>query len=507
MYIEPINVDNKKKKNVNWLLILIIFITIIIFVIMGLIFYLNSTKLEVSINKNKISIGKDIAKDTFIIDKENNKVYISIKDIAKAVGYEAHKGEYKTFSEDQNKIYVDSKFETASFFLNSKTISKVEPDSNNDYQNYSISEPVKMINNKMYVISDGFEVAFNAKFKYDSIKNSIKIYTLPNLVASYTSSNFATKHEYEEMSEEFNNQKAILYGLIVCKKPTGKYGVLDINGNEVISPKYNKIEFIEYTQEFIVTNSQNKVGIIYKDGGNKIEVAYDEIKVLDKNLSLYVVKNNDKYGVIDDKERFIIHIEYDAIGIDVTKFPSNKITNQYLLFDNAIPVKQNNMWGLFNIKGKQILKVEYNQLGCTTAKIEGKAVNNLLIIPEYKGIVVNKGKYFGIVSSEGKTLVSSGLDTIYSITNEGKEKYYMVYYEKTYDVIQYLDSIYKKKKEAESKEQASKEKASIEQASKDSTSGSKNVNNVSSTNVSSSFSSTTNVSVNSSQSVAIKSGT
>ena len=91
MYIEPINVDNKKKKNVNWLLILIIFITIIIFVIMGLIFYLNSTKLEVSINKNKISIGKDIAKDTFIIDKENNKVYISIKDIAKAVGYESHK--------------------------------------------------------------------------------------------------------------------------------------------------------------------------------------------------------------------------------------------------------------------------------------------------------------------------------------------------------------------------------------------------------------------------------
>ena len=376
MHIEPINVGNKKKKSINWLLVLIILIIIIILTIIGLLIYLKSNSLEVYIDGKPIKNGKTITKDAIIID--NDKVYFSIKDIAKIMGYESHKGEYKTFSEDPNKIYVDSSNETASFFLDSTTISKVKPDSNEDYQNYTISEPVKMLNNKMYVISDGFEIAFNAKFKYNSKKNTIQINRLSKLITSY--STFAGKHNYEEMSDDFNNQKAILYGLVVCKKESGKYGVLDIYGNEVISPKYNKIEFVEYTQEFIVTNAQNKVGIIYKDGSNKIDVAYDEIKVLDKNLSLYIVKKDNKFGVIDNKERFIIHIEYDAIGIDTTKFPSNKISNQYLLFDNAIPVKQNNMWGLFDVKGKQILKPEYNQLGCTTAKIEGKAVNNLLII-------------------------------------------------------------------------------------------------------------------------------
>ena len=501
MHIDPINVGNKKKKNINWLLVLIVLIVIIIFTIIGLLIYLKSNSLEVYIDGKPIKIGKTITKDTIIID--DDKVYFSIKDIARIMGYEAHKGEYKTFSEDPNKIYVDSSDETASFFLDSTTISKVKPDSNEDYQNYTISEPVKMLNNKMYVISDGFEIAFNAKFKYNSKKNTIQINRLSSLINSY--SKFAGNHNYKEMSEDFNNQKALLYNLVVCKKESGKYGVLDLKGNEVISPKYNKIEFVEYTQEFIVTNAQNKVGIIYKDGSNKIDVAYDEIKVLDKNLSLYIVKSDNKYGVIDNKERFIIHIEYDAIGIDTSKFPSNKISNQYLLFDNAIPVKQNNMWGLFDVKGKQILKPEYNQLGCTTAKVEGKAVNNLLIIPEYKGIVVNKGKFFGVVDYKGNTLIPAGLDTVYSITNAGKDNFYMVYYEKTYDIIQYLDGVNKKKKEAESKEQASKEQASKEQAAKSSSSNSKNnASSSSGANATTSSSSALKSSTNTSQSVFSK---
>ena len=490
MYIEPIKVENKKKKKTNWLLVVTILVALIIVVIISLLAYLKSTRLDVYINGKRVQISPDI----FLVDETTNKVYVSIKDVAKYVGYEAHNGEYKVYSEDTTKAYVESEYETASFFLNSTTISKVEPDSNDDYQNYTISEPVKMINNKMYVISDGFAIGFNISFKYNVRSNAVTITTLPALVASYSKK--VTAYGYEEMSESFNNQKAILYGLMVCKKSTGKYGVVDLKGNEIISPKYSNIEFIEYTQEFTVTNSQNKVGIIHINGENKIEVAYDEIKILDKDLSLYIVKNDSKYGVIDEKEKFIVHIEYDSIGIDTSKFPSNKITNQYLLFGNVIPVKRNDMWGLFDITGKEILKAEYNGLGCMNAKISGKVVNNLLIIPEYKAIVVNKGNYYGVVDYNGNILIPFGLDTIYSVTNAGEDTYSMVYYEKTYDVIQYLDSIYKKNKKTESTEETSSSESSSS-SSNSSASSSASASTSSSTSSSASTSTSTKASVSS----------
>lgn len=499
MHIEPIKVEKKKKKNVNWLLVFIILISIIVMIIIGLIVYIKAVRLDVYIDGKRIQVDSNL----FIINEETNKVYVSIKDIAKYVGYESHSGEYKVYSEDPTKVYVESKNETASFFLNSTTVSKVEPDSNNDYQNYTISEPVKMINDKMYVISDGFEVGFNISFKYDPASNKITIYTLPTLVSSYYKK--VSNYGYEEASNSFNNQKAVLYGLMICQKTKGKYGVLDLKGNEIISPKYSDIEFIEYTQELTVKNSQNKVGIIHTNGENKIEVAYDEIKILDKDLALYIVKNDNKYGVIDENEKFIIHMEYDSIGIDTSKFPSNNIANQYLLFGNAIPVRQNDMWGLFDITGEQILKVEYNGFGCTTAKVAGKVVNNLLAIPEYKAIVVNKGNYFGVVDYTGNVLIPFGLDSIYSITYAGEDTYSMVYYEKTYDVIEYLDRIYKKNKEMGNEESSSSNSSSngsksSSSSSVKSTSSSSASSSSSSSNASASSNLNTNSNTNSSAS-------
>ena len=77
-----------------------------------------------------------------IIDKETKKMYIDIKGIAQYLNYSAHNGEYKIDSEDKNKCWVESKNETASFFLNSNKISKVAPNTNNDYEDFLIEEPI-----------------------------------------------------------------------------------------------------------------------------------------------------------------------------------------------------------------------------------------------------------------------------------------------------------------------------------------------------------------------------
>lgn len=254
-------------------------------------------------------------------------------------------------------MYVEAlnETETTSFYLNSDTISKVAPNSNEDYENITISEPVVMINTKLYVISDGFTVAFNSLFNYNQATNTITIQTLPNLIEAYSAA--IENYGYSNLSEEFNNQKALIYGMIVAsKETTGKFGVVSNAGNEIISPRYNSIKFVESSREFIITNSSEKVGIAYNNGKTKITVSYDEIKVIDSTLGLYLVKSNNKYGIIDSSENFIVHIEYDQIGIDTSSFPADNIKNQYILYDNIIPAKLNGKWQLLDIQGNRLTR-------------------------------------------------------------------------------------------------------------------------------------------------------
>lgn len=78
--------------------------------------------------------------------------------------------------------------------------------------------------------------------------------------------------------------------------------------------------------------------------------------MIDKTTGLYIVKSGNKYGVLDNSGNIVIHLEYEKIGIDTTRFLKNNISNKYLLFENIIPVYQNQKWGLFDKTGKTILR-------------------------------------------------------------------------------------------------------------------------------------------------------
>lgn len=181
------------------------------------------------------------------------------------------------------------------------------------------------------------------------------------------------------------------------------------------------------------------MGILLATGATKIQPNYDDIKQIDKDLNLYLVKNNNKYGVINENGNIVIFLEYDNIGIDLAQFASNQIKNQYVLFDNCIPVQRDKKWGFFDKTGKQIIPVEYDGLGCIVGTQNSRTANNLLIIPEYEAIVVEKDKKYGIIDSVGKKLIDCALDAIYSITSSGKDTYYMVQGETTVEVINWLE--------------------------------------------------------------------
>ncbi len=405
--------------------ILILVTIVIVAAIAILIMKMEDEKLAVIVNGQKVSFNSD----TFMFVEGTSEVYVSIADVASLVGYEAHNGEYKINSEDTSKMYVEAKdgTETTSFYLNSRLINKVPPDSDKEYETVEISAAVTDVNGKLYVNAEGFMKGFNSLFSYDKAENDIIIQTLPYLVQYYNTN--ITTYGYDNLSKDFNNQKALIYGMVVAsKQTTGKFGVINTTTNrEIISPRYNEIQFIESAEEFIITNSSGKVGIAHSTGETKIEVQYDEIKVLDSSLGYYLVKSNDKYGVINADGDLVIHIEYDKIGVSTQDFPSDNIENQYVLGGKLIPVCLNGKWGLFDIEGKRVSEAEYDQIGSVNNKLTDRVVNNAMVIGETGVIVVKKEDKFGGINEKGDLLLPLMFEYIYSITSGGETTYYMTH--------------------------------------------------------------------------------
>lgn len=447
------NYNNEKDKKISKIiLICIVLLFILMIVVMCTIMYIQKNILRIYIDGKSINLPDG----TIVIDEQTGKIHVDIAGIASYLGYDIHKGEFKLYTEDENKCWVESEEETASFFLNSNKISKVVPDQTKDYEDYTISDPVIRINDKLYATPEGIKIGFNVTFDYDERGKSIQIYTLPYLVESYTKQ-FKNLGYKEGIDNDFNNQKALLYNLFVVKKDNNLYGVVNSQNQEIISSKYNKMVFNENAREFYVTSTTNKKGIVTEDGTTKIDLLYDEINMIDRTKGLYLVKNNNRYGVLGNTGNIVVHLEYDQIGVNVSAFPNNNITNKYVLFENAIPVCQNKKWGMFDVNGNLILSLDYDAIGYSsgaTGNLSGKIVNNLLIIPSYKAIVFGKDytiqedngrstkkvKRYGVYDYQGNELIVTALDNAYFVVNAGINTYYMEYQGQTLDIEEYLEA-------------------------------------------------------------------
>lgn len=439
--------DNKSEEVVRKSKKLMIIIgVILVFLLIGVIALIISIK---NINEAQFKVFLDAKKikadeETFVFS--DNDIWISIEDFAKLVGYTYKNGEYKhPYSEESTKCYVSNGSESASYSLNSNTMYKAieykNADTNYDY--FDLDEPVKSINNKLYTTITGISKGCNVAMSYNEKNNKLTIYSLPYLVQYY--SNLNTSSALQENNVDYANQKVVLYNMIVVKDAsTSKYGVMDLSNKTIIGEKYKSISFIESSKKFIVKTDNDKVGIISSTGATEIEPQYDSIMQIDGDTEkgLYLVKSNGKYGVIDSNGKTIVYMEYDKIGLEkASSFPEDDIENEYLLYGECIPVKRNNKCGLLNKNGNVILPVQFDELGCV---LNNSSTNNLLLIPEYKAIVVRNDKLYGLYNSSGDNLIPTRVRNMYSITTSGEKSYYLTYDEvqegQIMDVIDYLSN-------------------------------------------------------------------
>lgn len=417
---EEVNKRSKLSK------VTMVIISVIILILVGVAIWLGVTISDLQKNMVKLTIDtkkvKKFTSQMFLF--EDDTIYVSIKDFAPLVGYTVYKGDHK--SENETMGYIQNGFEEASYTLNSNKIYKqLLTETDNEY--YTIEKMIKMENDKLYMSLDGIQIATNSSIAYNEATKQFTVYTLPYLTKYY-----ATKNKDSVLLDEkadYTNKKAILYKMVVVQNANKQYGVRTIDGTEIIGAKYKSIKFMESTQDFIVTSDDNKMGIMSAEGKTKISANYDEIKQIQKDLKLYLVRNDKKYGVINQNENIILHIEYDNIGIDISKYTtnyaySNHEKNRYVLFNNCIPVEKNSKWGIFDISGRNLVPVEYDEIGCSKGSVNGSKIN-MLMIPEYAAIVVRKESKYGLANYSGEQILPCVLDSFYIDIEEGKALYKM----------------------------------------------------------------------------------
>lgn len=424
----------KKKKKVEAstiILTLIIILVILLIVSLVAIVYIKGTILSFYVDDEEASDLEEI-----LIFEENNKIYMPIRRMAQYLYYDTYNGDYKTLSEDATKCYIVSTEELVSFTLNSNILTKVSGDKTKQIK---IDEPIKEINGELCITSEGAQEAFNIIFTYDLKENEINIDTLQYLYDVY-STYYKNKGYSPIESETFSNKMAILDGMLIVKAENNRFGVIASTGETILETKYDSIQYLRETSDFLV-KSNDHYGIISKDKTTKVSLTYESIEqVINENDIFYVVKETGFYGLLDVDGSAIIYPEYEQIGIDVSLFEQNGVSNGYILYDKIIPVKRENKWALFNIEGKKITDFVYDSLGCTVAKNNLTRAYGVLEVMDYNLIVVSENNKYNLVNLKGELLFNGFvLDSVYITVSEGKIVYYITSGTTTKELIGFLE--------------------------------------------------------------------
>lgn len=419
--------------------------------------------IEMSTNDGKVYKQKNITYQNkelpILLNTEDGKSYYCIETIATMAGYKYNKGAYGELDENTNKCYIDNGGEFVTFSTESDSISKNikisnkytdeleakeklknQVSSNNtkieteDEELFTLEEPViKFADGKLYASYDAITQGFNMSIINN--ESQVNIYTLEDLISNYTE--FLNSKGYT-LTKNFRNQRSLCQGLAVAGKDK-KYGVIELDGNsyeEVISVKYDTVEYVQSIGEFIIS-SNSMYGMI-APGKEKptISLQYDNIQLLDAQKKLYIVQNDKKFGVVNSEGETVVPTEYDQIGLDdVSIYRNQGIKNKYLIDGKCIPVVRNNKYGLFNTEGYSIVNTYDDAIGCAEpAKIiDNTSAMPTLTIPLSDNLtcIVYGQKNatgdigYGIRSADdGTFLLSAYYTAIYYMNLNGKTTYY-----------------------------------------------------------------------------------
>ena len=271
-----------------------------------------------------------------------------------------------------------------------------------------------------------------------------------------------TKNDFSFTNLSFEEANAFKWGYAVTKT-NEKWGIIDEKGNEIIAPKYDKVQLLSNnSQVFFLVNEKEKYGLLNASGNIVLSPEYELITT--SNSNLLKVKKAGKYSIVNTKGEEALKTKYDYISNseeqpNLPSWPAivrkkNKLglLDQYLneivepsfesieyLGDNLyastlkgkkgilaangkilasnyleevlpesekyLPCKQNGKWGYLFINGKMMIQPQYEEVG--------NFYKNL-------ALVKMEGKW-GVINKQGRWILKNEFDSVGYLPN-GKRK-------------------------------------------------------------------------------------
>lgn len=208
---------------------------------------------------------------------------------------------------------------------------------------------------------------------------------------------------YQEMIIVLNNKKDVFLCTYDVNESTGDYKTKVINRkNEEIYTKYDKIEPLEnydksgnawYEKDIMKVQKDGKYGLIDIDGKEILSLEYEKIETLKGLENSILVTKEGKIGLVNKSGATIINPEFSKI---------QKFDDDYT--KGYITVAQNKKYGLVSYAGSKILDNKYE-------KIEAIYGENYFVIQE-------NGKQI-VIDSKGEKILTDGFDKITQINSDG----------------------------------------------------------------------------------------
>lgn len=295
-----------------------------------------------------------------------------------------------------------------------------------------------------------------------------------------------TKYERVEPIRLQNIASDLMYEKSVLKyEDNGKFGIIDLEGKEILKAKYDEIEGLPYKEGEFIVKEEDKYGVINMNGKTLVNSKYDNIAVDAyytqedgyKNAGYIISNKTDegyRFGYVDYKGKTILQPEYNEIS-RITNVENKEeiylivarngqygllkendaiINNEYqsISYDetnNLLTLEKSKKYGVANLSGEIIVPIEYNQIDINGVSIYARN-NEKTIVYDTKGketqlssneviqntkndnymikITDNNGTKYGIIGKNGEQIIEDKYnyieylyDNYFRVSNENSK--------------------------------------------------------------------------------------
>ena len=231
----------------------------------------------------------------YIKNDEGNNKYFVIKD---------DKVIFKT--DEYKRIRIED--------IDSNIAIAIKEDASIDYINLITGQKINVDGNIKYTYSDG--VVLQEMYNFSTNKNEYTVLTPKKTLSMF--------YDVNPVDDKFVNG----YMKIITKN--NKYSFISKKGKIITNKEYDEISDFNKNGYAMVCND-GLCGVIDTDGKEIISLKYDSIEFLDDDLfnninditnqKLFIYSIDNKYGIINSKEKELIKNIYDEFNVVTTKYP------------------------------------------------------------------------------------------------------------------------------------------------------------------------------------------